>query len=64
MKNTWQNDKTGTTESNQLFVALVAGLIKVINIIDNLKFEYLSSYFMLRISMIISTAVDNFCLLF
>ena len=45
MKNTWQNDKTGTTESNQLFVALVAGLIKLINIINNLKFKYLSTNF-------------------
>ena len=41
MKNTWQNDKTGTTESNQL----VAGLIEVINIINNLKFKYLATNF-------------------
>ena len=49
MINTWQNDKTGTTESNQLLVTLVpqvvAGLIKVINIINNLKFEYLATNF-------------------
>ena len=45
MKNTWQHDKTGTTESNQLFVALVAGMIKVINIINNLKFKYLATNF-------------------
>ena len=51
--NTWQNDKTGTTESNQL----LAGLIKVINIISNLKFEYLASYFMLQISAIIMLGV-------
>ena len=51
--NTWQNDKTGTTESNQL----LAGLIKVINIISNLKFEYLASYFMLQISAIILLGV-------
>ena len=53
MKNTWQNDKTGTTESNQL----LAGLIKVINIISNLKFDYLASYFMLQISAIIMLGV-------
>ena len=53
MMNTWQNDKTGTTESNQL----LAGLIKVINIISNLKFEYLASYFMLQISAIIMLGV-------
>ena len=41
MKNTWQHDKTGTTESNQL----VAGLIEVINIINNLKFKYLATNF-------------------
>ena len=51
--NTWQNDKTGTTESNQL----LAGLIKVINIISNLKFDYLASYFMLQISAIIMLGV-------
>ena len=62
--NTWQNDKSGTTASNQLLVALVAGLIKAINIINNLNLEYLASYFMLQISAIILTAVDNFCLLF
>ena len=62
--NTWQNDKSGTTDSNQLLVALVVGLIKVINIINNLNFEYLASYFMLQISAIISTAVENLCLLF
>ena len=45
MMNTWQNDKIGTTESNQLLVTLVAGLIKVINIINNLKFEYLATNF-------------------
>ena len=55
--NTWQNDKSGTTDSNQLLVALVAGLIKVINIISNLKFEYLASYFMLQISAIIMLEV-------
>ena len=54
MKNTWQNDKTGTTESNQL----LAGLIKVINIISNLKFDYLASYFMLQISAIIMLGVS------
>ena len=64
MMNTWQNDKSGTTDSNQLLVALVAGLIKVINIINNLNLEYLASYFMLQISAIILTAVGNFCLLF
>ena len=64
MKNTWQNDKTGTTESNQLMVALLAGLIKVINIINNLKFEYLASFFYSANSAIILTAADNFCLLF
>ena len=53
MMNTWQNDKTGTTESNQL----LAGLIKVINIISNLKFDYLASYFMLQISAIIMLGV-------
>ena len=53
MMNTWQNDKTGTTESNQL----LAGLIKVINIISNLKFDYLASYFMLQISAIIMLEV-------
>ena len=64
MKNTRQNDKSGTNDSNQLLVALVAGLIKAINIINNLNLEYLASYFMLQISAIILTAVDNFCLLF
>ena len=53
MMNTWQNDKTGTTESNQL----LAGLIKVINIISNLKFDCLASYFMLQISAIIMLGV-------
>ena len=57
--NTWQNDKSGTTDSNQLLVGLVAGLIKAINIINNLNLEYLASYFMLQISAIILTAVDS-----
>ena len=48
MKNTLQNDKKGTTESNQLFVSLLAGLIKVVNIINNLNIWLLILYYKFR----------------